>query len=280
MSDLHRTNNRESSGSLIAFTTLAPLAVGGLLGLLVFRIPQAVLSIDHAAVIVFIVGLLAMIFSLFHLGRPLRAPLAILHLSTSWLSREVILFSIFLLLLFCYAVFPAFYLEPGIISLIGWIGALVGLVSTYATGKTYHLKSRPVWDHWSTIFLFILEALSAGVLFGLFAAHIFVSIIELQIIYKVFLTLILVLSIVLSWMRFVSSSPTNPEALASRKLVLGTYSFLVVMRMAVGLIALVMIWIPGEALYYAWMAALLGESIDRVLFFNTVIPVTLVSRYT
>jgi anaerobic dimethyl sulfoxide reductase subunit C (anchor subunit) len=270
----------EASGSLIAFTTLAPLSVGGLLGLLVCRIPQAILSIDQSAVIVFAVGFLALLFSLFHLGRPWKAPLAILHLSTSWLSREVLLFSFFLTLLFCYAVLPIFNIPSAVITAIGGIGLIFGLLSTLATGKTYHLKARPAWDHWSTIYSFLLEALTAGVLFGIFTAHLFVSVIEVSNLIKIFLTILIALVIVTSCLRYLSANQRDPEALSSRAMVIGPYLWLFVARLTLGFIAIVMLWIPGEALYYAWMPALVGETMDRILFFSSVVPVTLVGRYT
>jgi hypothetical protein len=49
--------------------------------------------------------------------------------------------------------------------------------------------------------------------------------------------------------------------------------------MAAAVIALVMIGMGGGAQFLAWIPAFLGEIADRVLFFNTVVPVTLIGRY-
>jgi hypothetical protein len=40
-----------------------------------------------------------------------------------------------------------------------------------------------------------------------------------------------------------------------------------------------MITVGGEAQFLAWIPALLGELADRILFFKTVVPVTLRGRY-
>ena len=67
-----------------------------------------------AAIFILATGILALAASLFHLGRPWRAPLALLRLTSSWLSREVFLFGLFLVALGIYAVLPVMNLgQPG-----------------------------------------------------------------------------------------------------------------------------------------------------------------------
>jgi hypothetical protein len=44
--------------------------------------------------------------------------------------------------------------------------------------------------------------------------------------------------------------------------------------------ALVFIGMGGGSQFLAWIPALLGEFADRILFFKTVVPVTLRGRYT
>jgi len=61
--------------------------------------------------------------------------------------------------------------------------------------------------------------------------------------------------------------------------VLGPDLWLLVVRMAAGVLALVMISAGGGAQFLAWIPALIGEFADRVLFFKTVVPVTLRGRY-
>ena len=269
----------EEYGTLTAFTALAPLAVGGLVGLLAAQGFRMESGIDWAAMIVFATGLLALGASLFHLGRPWRAPLALLRLKTSWLSREVLFFGLFLIILGCYAILPV--LNIGILAryLTGFVGAIIGLVGTIATGETYRLNSRPSWDQWLAVASFPLGALSAGSLFGFFLARQAAGHFEPVNYAWVAAAVLLVAALVLTWLRSMTSHLESMEGKLSRQLVLGPYFWLLVLRMAAAVIALVMIGMGGGAQFLAWIPAFLGEVADRVLFFKTVVPVTLRGRY-
>ena len=113
-------DSNEEYGTLAAFTALSPLAVGGLVGLLAAPSLRQIPGMDWAAIIVLATGILALVASILHLGRPWRAPLALLRLDTSWLSREVLLFGLFLLALACYGILPAFYMSGTALN-TGWI---------------------------------------------------------------------------------------------------------------------------------------------------------------
>jgi anaerobic dimethyl sulfoxide reductase subunit C (anchor subunit) len=128
-------NNNEEYGALVVFTTLAPLSVGGLIGLLVVRSSGLLPGIDWAAMVVLATGILALFVSLLHLGRPWRAPLALMRLGTSWLSREVILFGAFLLMLGCYAILPALSFSGTMRTLFGYACAIIGFSKHPATVK-------------------------------------------------------------------------------------------------------------------------------------------------
>jgi anaerobic dimethyl sulfoxide reductase subunit C (anchor subunit) len=271
-------NRSEESGTLVAFTAMAPLAVGGLVGLLVARGFQPEPGIDQAAILVLAVGVLALVISVFHLGRPWRAPLALLRLASSWLSREVILFGLFLFFLGAYAILPILHLSGSVLYLIGLIGALIGLAGTVATGETYRLHARPSWDQGLTIVSFPLGALSTGLMFGFFAAYQFAEI-EVPGYAWVIAAVLLVASLAVTMTRSISLHPESAEARLSRQLVLGTYLWLLVVRVVAATAALVLIGIGGGAQYLAWVPALLGEFADRTLFFKTVVPVTLRGRY-
>ncbi len=269
----------EETGSLVGFTALAPLAVGGLLGLLMSPSFSQVSGIDWAAMVVLASGLLALVVSLFHLGRPWRAPLAVIRISSSWLSREVILFGLFLFTLGGYAVLPV--LSPGSADryLVGFIGASIGLVGTIATGATYRLHARPSWDQWLTVVSFPLGALSTGSLFGFFVARMFAGYSQVPGFAWVGVMLLLVLALSVTWLRSTLRHTESMEARLSRQLVLGPYFWLLVFRVLVVVAALVLIGMGGWAQFLAWIPALLGEFADRVLFFKTVVPVTFRGRY-
>jgi anaerobic dimethyl sulfoxide reductase subunit C (anchor subunit) len=252
--------------------------VGGLVGLLIARGSQTEVGIDQAGVLVLVVGILALVISIFHLGRPWRAPLALLRLATSWLSREIILFGLFLFLLGAYAILPIVHLGGLTLYLVGLAGAIIGLVGTIATGETYRLHARPSWDQGLTIVSFPLSALSTGLLFGFFTAYQLAGI-EAPIYTWAIAAVLLVASLAVTLFRSISPHPENAEAQLSRQLALGSYLWLVVARVMAAAVALVLIGMGGGAQYLAWIPALLGEFADRLLFFKTVVPVTLRGRY-
>jgi len=269
----------EEYGSLVGFTALAPIAVGGLVGLLVASSSRQAAGIDWAAIVVLVTGLLALVISLFHLGRPWRAPLALMRLASSWLSREVILFGLFLLILGSYAILPL--LTQGNLGryFVGLAGATIGLVGTVATGATYRLHARPSWDQWLTIVSFPLGALSTGSLFGFFVARQFAATARISVYAWAGIALLVMLSAIVTWLRSTARHPDIMETRLSRQLAVGSYLWLLIVRIVAVGAALVLIGMGGEAMFYAWIPALLGEFADRVLFFKTVVPVTFRGRY-
>jgi anaerobic dimethyl sulfoxide reductase subunit C (anchor subunit) len=277
---IQEMNRSEEYGTLAAFTALAPLAVGGLIGLLVAQGAGLEREIDWAAMVILATGLLALVASLFHLGRPWRAPLAILRIATSWLSREVILFGMFLFILGCYAIFPILNLGSVARYIIGFAGAVIGLVGTFATGETYRLRARPSWDQWEAVASFPLGALSAGSLFGFFVARQFSGHSEVAGYAWIGAAVLLVLTLVLTFLRSTRRLAGSPEGQLSRQLALGPYLWLLVVRVAAVAAALVFIGMGGGSQFLAWIPALLGDFADRILFFKTVVPVTLRGRYT
>src|SRR5512138_3589192 len=119
--------------ALIAFTSLAPISVGGFVGLLLVRASDSNSGLDLAAAILLCLGLLALGASLLHLGRPIRAPMALLRCSTSWLSREVAAYSLFIVSLGCYVFMPFLGFDGQSRFPVGVLAALMGLLGVIAT---------------------------------------------------------------------------------------------------------------------------------------------------
>ena len=81
-------------------------------------------------------GLLAMALSIKHLGKKKRAYRAVLNWKTSWLSREIILFSVFLGLsgLVLFRMVQTAWLA--------WLTAVIGFFSLYAIDKIYQVAMK------------------------------------------------------------------------------------------------------------------------------------------
>lgn len=78
-------------------------------------------------------GVLGMMLSTVHLGKKSRAYRAIFNLKTSWLSREIFLFSAFLGL-----AAVRFFLFPNE-AIIGWVAVFVGFFSLFAIDRLYQV---------------------------------------------------------------------------------------------------------------------------------------------
>lgn len=111
------------------------------------------------AVVLAALGLMA---SFGHLGYPLNAPNAIRHISTSWLSREIVLSSFYIGLLGLTVLALYFnkytqYIRPILI-----LGAIVGLINIYCMAHIYRATSIVTWKSINTNILFFGTCLNIG----------------------------------------------------------------------------------------------------------------------
>ncbi len=271
-------DNREENRALVAFTWLAPLSVGGTLGLLALRGINPGAPPDWFGAIPFGVGVLALAASLLHLSRPHRAYRALLRLSTSWLSREVILFGTFLFFLALYSLPPLALLHGDLRGLSGLLATVLGLVSLFATGQVYRLPSRPAWDHWSATVSFPLGALSAGLLLGIDVARPEAWGAPAGRAAATVAAVALLLALTATWTRSWRLRGGDSEQLAAWRLVMGSNRWALALRTAGCLCALLLLMVGGWAAALAWIPAALGELGDRVLFFYGVVPVSFAAR--
>lgn len=105
-------------------------------------------------------GLLA---STFHLGHPERAFRAFSQWQTSWLSREGVASVATLVLLAPMA--AGQWLGLAVPPVLGWIGAAGCAATVLCTSMIYaQLKTVPRWHHWITPVLFLVFALTGGLI--------------------------------------------------------------------------------------------------------------------
>lgn len=103
-----------------------------------------------------------MIASFFHLGHPLQAYTALKHLSEAWLSWELLGTSIFLGLTIL-----GFFMAGGKNGrMIGFVTALVGLLTLLFMGMTYAPPSYPAINNVLPLVFFLLTALLLGTSFS------------------------------------------------------------------------------------------------------------------
>lgn len=156
--DDHRVDPEDAHWPLVALTLLTQLSLGTVAATVALQLAGFVSR--RAAVGAFAAGAVALAASLLHLGRPGRALKALRNVRTSWLSREVALFSAFSGLSLWYA--------SSLSSAVGVAAVVAGVAGVYASGRLYLVPARPVWNSWRTPVAFFATAAATGPLLAFF----------------------------------------------------------------------------------------------------------------
>lgn len=152
---------------LMTFTLLAQLSIGTFIILMVIKAlignqdAQASKALRFGFTMVGPITLLALIFSVFHLGDPLGAPRSILNLASSWLSREILTTGGFFAL---WIVFWWLSRKGKESNALGWVTALVGLAAIFSMCHIYSSSVRPAWANMNTYVAFYGATFAMGVL--------------------------------------------------------------------------------------------------------------------
>ncbi|AET68111.1 DMSO reductase anchor subunit [Desulfosporosinus orientis DSM 765] len=148
---------------LIIFTVMGEAAIGILLALWwLDRTPLDIKVYKKATLTSGILLALALVASLAHLGHPEAAYRAVSHLSTSWLSREILFF------LMTAAAWLYLFIQirrpDGKRRMAAGIAGLLGLLGILSSAMIYVLPRVPAWDSAQTPLFFLL---TTGLLGGL-----------------------------------------------------------------------------------------------------------------
>lgn len=141
---------------LVLFTACTQIAAGLSL-FAAWRRPAGVAAAPPRLewLLVWLLATAGLVFSLFHLGKPLLAATALKNLGAAWLSREGLIFALFAALAFLCLLFKA----PKI---LGAATAAVGLLGILAQGMTYAAPAMPAIHNAWPLLWFGLSALVGG----------------------------------------------------------------------------------------------------------------------
>lgn len=166
--DYYAVKREHAHWPLIVMLVLTQLSVGAFLAELVLRLVQTtqalatVRPVHSAGALAF--GLIALGASVFHLGRPRYAFRAFLGLRTSWLSREILAFTLFAAAAFVYS--ASTWLLPGVAdpieSALGWAVVAFGLSGVLCSVMVYVVTRRAYWNAVATTLKFLLTTLLLG----------------------------------------------------------------------------------------------------------------------
>ena len=157
--------------ALPVYTILMQMAVGGLFILWMVRLfasskftsTELDRMIQNPIMAITVTGFLAMIGAHFHLSKPFHSFLAILNIQTSWLSREILFTVLFFLTnagLWYLSRFKIHHQK--LITSLGWLGILFGLIVVYCMSRIYILPTQEVWNSVSMVFSFYTTTLLLG----------------------------------------------------------------------------------------------------------------------
>lgn len=163
--DLNQLRPEHAHWPLIVMTVLTQLSVGTFTAIWFL---QAFGAQSHriAALVALMVAMLALAASTLHLGRPIHAVRALKMWRRSWLSREVLCFTLFALAATAYS--TALWLGVRGAGRLGALTALLGMCGVGASAKLYLVPGRPAWNSPLTI----AEFGSTTALLGACAANI------------------------------------------------------------------------------------------------------------
>jgi DMSO reductase iron-sulfur subunit len=244
--DHHRVRPEDPHFPLVAMLVLTQLAAGAFLYFAIFGGRRG------ATVAALAVAFLALAASTLHLGRPIHAWRALKMWRRSWLSREVLLFTLF----------AGAAMVPGLTP----VAAALGFAGVTASALIYLVPARPAWNSKRTIADFYLTALLLGPLFlaamGIPVGRAAVlSAAGAQLLNQVLRLL---------WL----SSSDEFELRASARLLTGELRRLLAARFA---LLIGCCFAPPVA---ALLLALAGELVSRYLFFVSVVPKNIASTFS
>lgn len=157
---------------LVFFTVFCQWAVGTIVAITGLILAQPLWLSDEKrfnvlrqmAVAILAVNVIGSMLSLLHLGSPTGAYRAILGISHSWLSREVIAFFLLNGVVFIWAaILFRFNRSRALIRGVSLLASLTGLVAILVSAQVYYqMSSHPLWHSPVTHLSFIATALLLG----------------------------------------------------------------------------------------------------------------------
>jgi DMSO reductase anchor subunit len=212
---------------------------------------------QNGAIAALAVACISLGASTLHLGRPIHAWRALKMWRRSWLSREVLLFSLFAAAAVASAAVPA--------------AALLGFAGVTASAFIYLVPARPAWNRKETLVDFYLTGMLLGPLFlGLIGIATPATAVAAAGAAQLLNQLMKLLAL---------AGSDEFELRASARLLTGELRNLLLARVGLllaGGIVLPLLHAPAPA----FVLALAGETLSRYLFFVSVVPKSVASTFT
>ncbi len=165
--DYYAVNPQHPHWPLIVMLVLTQMSVGAFLvgqaleQVLDLPVVDALRKLHATSALGF--GLLAIVSSTLHLGRPQYAFRAFIGLRHSWLSREIIAFGMFAAAAGVFATVCWFAPAPKVLQVLGNIVGGLGILGVFCSGMVYVVTGREFWGFRLTMLKFGLTAMLLGI---------------------------------------------------------------------------------------------------------------------
>jgi formate dehydrogenase iron-sulfur subunit len=270
--DLSHLRSENAHWPLIAMTVLTQLSVGAFASIWLLQVFGAQ---PHrtAALVALLVAILALTASTLHLGRPVHAVRALKMWRRSWLSREVLLFTLFALAAAAYS--AALWLGVGGSGWLGGITASLGICAVGASARLYLVPGRPAWNTPLTI----AEFFSTTALLGACGADILTHT-DTRAQFVILFVFGLALIIAVLKLARLARSQVH-ELRGSWQLLTTEFSNHLLIRFTLPVVGLALLPLSVAAGLQIAIALLMmaGEFTGRYLFFVSVVPTNMASEY-
>ncbi len=166
--DHHRVRPEHPHWPLVFTLVLTQMSVGAFFTLFLNFAPG--IDLKWAAAVALLAGVIALAASTAHLGRPIHAYRALKMWRRSWLSREVLSFTLFAGAATVYA--AGLWADLAVSGAAGLATCFAGLAGVISSAFIYLVPARPAWNGWTTLAEFFLSgALLGPVLAGGLREH-------------------------------------------------------------------------------------------------------------
>ena len=270
--DLSHLRPESAHWPLVVMTIFTQFSVGAFASIWLLQVFGAQ-SHRAAALVALLVAFLALTASTLHLGRPVHAMRALRMWRRSWLSREVLAFTLFAAAGTAYA--ASLWLGLTVAPALGCVTVLLGICGVAASARLYLVPGRPAWNSPITLAEFAatsaLLGSSTAILLtraSLGATHALLATASLA-----------VLAFAIKLLRLARSGVH--ELRGSFQLLTTAFARHLLLRCVLFLAALALLPLAASPLVRVAIAALAlaAELTGRYLFFVTVVATNMASGY-
>lgn len=270
--DLNRLRPEHPHWPLVTMTVLTQLSVGAFASIWLLELLSAHAH-RWAALVALAVAALALASSTLHLGRPIHAIRALKMWRRSWLSREVLLFTLFAGAAAAYS--AALWMNLPKALLLGAVTVVFGICGVGASARLYLVPGRPAWNSPFTILEFYLTA----ILLGSAGTNILAGALPLSRLATLCagLTTLVVAGLKIVWLAR-SEVYERRGAYSLLFTLLSNHLLLRFLLLSAGLLMLPLAQSRWTAVPIA-LALIAGEFVSRYLFFVSVVPTNIATEY-